>query len=111
MDTVARMTPAEFTERWPDHVDDARVVLLDVREPHELALAAVAGSLHIPMGQIPGRLNELDGGKTIVVMCHGGMRSMQVAAFLCQQGFSQVASLDGGIDAWSVTVDASIPRY
>jgi rhodanese-related sulfurtransferase len=105
------MTPAEFLERWPEYGEDPGVVLLDVREPHELDIAAVAGTAHIPMQHVPGRLGELDPSKTIVVMCHGGMRSMQVAAFLKQNGFERVVNLDGGIDAWSVTVDGTLPRY
>ena len=74
-------------------------------------MAAIEGALHIPMRQIPGRLDELDRELTIVVMCHGGMRSMQVAGFLAQQGYDSVINLDGGIDAWSQEVDSNIPRY
>jgi rhodanese-related sulfurtransferase len=111
MSSVSSMTPSEFRARWPEHgaVDD--VVLLDVREAHELALAAVSASVHIPMGQIPARLDEIDRDKTIVVMCHGGIRSMQVAGFLVQNGFDNVVNLDGGIDAWSREIDQSVPRY
>ena len=111
MASVKSMKPSEFSERWPDHSSAQDVILLDVREPQELAAAAVVGTLDVPMGQIPGRLDELDRDKTIVVMCHGGMRSMQVAAFLMQNGFDDVVNLDGGIDAWSREVDPQIPRY
>ena len=111
MSGVSSMTPLEFRVRWPQHEGAGDVTLLDVREPHEIAVAAVADTVNIPMAQIPGRLDELDRDKTIVVMCHGGIRSMQVAGFLAHQGFTSVVNLDGGIDAWSREVDSDIPRY
>jgi rhodanese-related sulfurtransferase len=86
-------------------------VLLDVREPEEVALVRIAGAVHIPMGDIPGRLHELDPDAAIVVYCHHGIRSANVAAFLMQRDFTSVANLSGGIDAWSLTVDPSLPRY
>ena len=85
-------------------------VLLDVREPWEYAQAHVEGSLHIPMGEIPGRLEELNSGRTYVVICHHGGRSQQVAQFLGAHGF-EVANLAGGIDAWAATLDPRLPRY
>jgi len=111
MASVSSLTPSDFSARWPDHVTADDVMLLDVREPHEIAAAAVSGTIDIPMRQIPERLAEINADKTIVVMCHGGVRSMQVAAFLAQSGFENVVNLDGGIDAWSREVDSSIPRY
>jgi len=87
------------------------VVLLDVREPEELRLARLPGALHIPMGEVAGRLHELDPDAEIVVFCHHGMRSASVAQFLAQRDFAHVANLVGGIDAWSVLVDPSVPRY
>ena len=86
-------------------------VLLDVREPWEYADVHVEGSLHIPMGQIPDRLGELNSAHTYVVMCHHGRRSQQVANFLESKGFSQVSNLAGGIDAWAATLDPRLPRY
>ncbi len=91
--------------------DAAKVVLLDVREDAELSLAAIDGAVHIPMGQIPARIGELDPEQTIVVMCHSGGRSAQVATYLGQQGFASVFNLDGGIQAWSRSVDPTIPEY
>lgn len=105
------MTPREFCDRWPRFGSSEEVLLLDVREPHELALASVGGTTNIPMAEVPGRLDELDRHKTIVVMCHSGVRSMQVAGYLIRQGFGQVVNLDGGIDAWSREVDSKIPTY
>jgi rhodanese-related sulfurtransferase len=90
----------------------AATVLLDVREPWELATAQIAGSKSIPMGEIPARaFQELDPEAHIVTVCHAGVRSLNVAVWLRNQGFEQVQSLSGGIDGWSREVDASVPRY
>lgn len=90
-------------------------LLLDVREPWEVQLAAIripgAASLHLPMGQIPQRLRELDPAQPILCICHHGMRSAQVVAFLERAGFESVYNLAGGIDAWSAKVDPGVPRY
>jgi adenylyltransferase/sulfurtransferase len=87
------------------------MVLLDVREPHELAIASVPGILHIPMGEVPERLSELDPGQEIVVLCRSGGRSLQVARFLEARGYANVANLTGGILAWGRDVDPSLPAY
>jgi len=71
----------------------------------------IAGAIHIPMDEIPGRMRELDPRADIVVVCHHGIRSASVAAFLRQHDFSSVANLSGGIDAWALAVDPSLPRY
>nr|WP_316644384.1 rhodanese-like domain-containing protein [uncultured Roseateles sp.] len=93
----------------------AGTVLLDVREPWEVALASIridgARWLSIPMGQIPQRLDELDPSQPVVCYCHHGMRSLQVVAFLQRQGFDSVYNLAGGIEAWSVQMDPAVPRY
>lgn len=86
-------------------------ILLDVRQPEELELAAVRGALHIPMGEIPHRLSDVPSDTTIAVLCHHGMRSMQVARFLERNGYADVINVTGGIAAWSDSVDASIPHY
>ena len=90
-------------------------LLLDVREAWEVELAPVrvAGwpALHIPMGEIPARLAELDPARPVICICHHGMRSAQVVAFLERQGFAAVYNLAGGSDAWSEQVDAGVPRY
>jgi len=87
------------------------VVILDVREPFEIALAPFPGAMHIPMGDIPSRLSELDPDRETVVVCHHGVRSAQVAMYLAQMGFERVLNLAGGIDAWSEDADPSTPRY
>jgi rhodanese-related sulfurtransferase len=86
--------------------------LLDVREPWEFDVARIAGSKHIPMGDVPARFQqELDPEDSIVVVCHHGVRSMNVTAWLRQQGFEKVQSLRGGIDRWSREIDPSVPVY
>lgn len=87
------------------------LALLDVRQSEELELACVQGALHIPMAEIPARFKELNPAAPIAVLCHHGGRSAQVAMFLERNGFTDVINVAGGIDAWSQTVDPSIPRY
>lgn len=88
-----------------------KLFLLDVREPWEYAICHIAGSVNVPMGEIPGRLVELDPSETTIVICHHGFRSMNVAMFLANQGFDDITNLDGGIAAWAADVDTSMPRY
>jgi rhodanese-related sulfurtransferase len=87
------------------------LVLLDVREPDEIATAALPGATLIPMGEIPARLGELPPQEPIVVMCHAGSRSARVAQYLNDNGYPNAVNLAGGIDAWSVAIDPSVPRY
>jgi rhodanese-related sulfurtransferase len=85
--------------------------LLDVRELWETEIASVPTATHIPMSEVPLRLDELDSLRPTAVLCHGGRRSAQVAALLVQSGFVNVVNIAGGIDAWSQEVDPTIPRY
>lgn len=86
--------------------------LLDVREPWEFQAARIDGSLHMPMGEVPSRAHqELDPDAHTVVVCHHGVRSLNVTHWLRQQGFEKVQSMRGGIDAWSRQVDAKVPTY
>ena len=87
------------------------VFVLDVREPQEIEIAPFPGATHIPMGDIPSRLTELDPDRETIVVCHHGVRSAQVAMYLSRMGFERVLNLTGGIDAWSEDVDPSTPRY
>ena len=105
---VQTLSVSEF-KAWRD--DNKAYVLLDVREDGEVAYANIEGHTHIAMNLIPLRHNELPDDKPIVVYCHHGMRSMQVALFLEHAGFSDVYNLSGGIEAWSVQIDPSVPRY
>jgi rhodanese-related sulfurtransferase len=85
--------------------------LLDVREPWEVALAAIPGSLAIPMHELPSRLKELDAASEIIVMCKAGSRSQRAAEFLAARGYGKVSNLQGGIDAWSRDIDPDVPEY
>jgi rhodanese-related sulfurtransferase len=111
MPGVPELSPSEFVSRWPGYAAGGDVVLLDVREPAELATAAVAGAVHIPMREVPTRLDELPRDKPLIVMCHSGGRSGRVAQYLQDFGFSNVFNLKGGIDAWSTQIDSHVPRY
>lgn len=112
---IDQVRPADL-QAWFAQQSDAAPVLLDVREPWELQTASVNPEgytlLAIPMHEIPARLAELDADQQrIACLCHHGARSQQVALFLQHHGFEQVANVAGGIDAWSLTVDAAVPRY
>jgi rhodanese-related sulfurtransferase len=87
-------------------------LLLDVREPWEFETAKISGAKLMPMGDVPSRAHqELDPEGHIVVLCHHGVRSMSVTVWLRQQGFENVQSMRGGIDAWSRQVDPNVPMY
>ncbi|WP_298830489.1 rhodanese-like domain-containing protein [uncultured Piscinibacter sp.] len=95
--------------------DAVEPLLLDVREPWELQRAVIqldgVTTLNLPMGQIPQRLDELDPAQPILCICHHGVRSAQVVAFLERAGFESVYNIAGGIDAWSASIDPAVPRY
>jgi len=86
-------------------------VILDVREPGELAICRIESALHIPMSQVPSRLPELPADGPLVVMCHHGMRSQRVVDYLRAAGHDNAINLDGGIDAWAAEIDPSVGRY
>ena len=92
---------------------DARPVLLDCRTHAERELARIEGSLHLPISELEGRLGELRVHEecAIVVYCHHGVRSLAVTVALRQAGFDDVRSLAGGIEKWSIHIDATVPRY
>ena len=96
---------------WLGAKERAKPLLLDVREGWEFQTCAIAGSRHLPMGEIAARKDELDADADIVVICHHGGRSMQVAMFLEKNGFAKVHNLAGGVDSWARTVEPSMPVY
>src|SRR5262245_49106448 len=103
--------PAQDAAKRLASAKPGEFVLLDCRDAKELVIVRIAGATHIPMAEIPARLNELDPEAEIVVFCHHGARSQKVAAFLLQQDFGDVKSLRGGIDAWAAEVDPRLARY
>ena len=88
-----------------------KLVLLDVRDPWEFEICKLNGSLNIPMNEIAGKTQELDPDARTIVICHFGMRSMEVGNFLESSGFRDIVNLDGGLDAWAEQVDQDMPRY
>ena len=112
--SIAQVRPAEF-DTWRSTSGVPQPVVLDVREPWETQTAAVRpigfSLVSIPMNEIPARLAELDADTPIACLCHHGARSQRVAAFLAQNGFEKVVNIAGGIDAWAMEYDASVPRY
>jgi rhodanese-related sulfurtransferase len=91
--------------------EGTRPVLLDVREPHEFRYCHIQGSINMPMSEVFLSRAELQPQAETVVICHHGLRSAQVANFLEAHGFSSVYNLDGGVAAWAVNVDRSMPTY
>jgi len=88
------------------------IVVLDCRESWEFDIAKIEGSVHIPMNDIPSRFQqELDPEKHAVVVCHHGVRSYNVTAWLRRQGYEKVQSLAGGIDRWARQIDSRVPVY
>lgn len=96
---------------WLADESRPRPFLLDVREGWEYDTCHIEGSTLMPMQTIPARIDDLDEEAEIVCICHHGARSMQVAAFLERHGFAKVTNLTGGIHAWALQVDGTMPRY
>jgi rhodanese-related sulfurtransferase len=107
---MQQLRPQQLAE-WLADDSRRKPVLLDVREPWEVALCKLPGSLNIPMHLVPLRSNELKPEDEIVLICHHGRRSMQVGMFLERQGFSSLINLTGGVNAWADEVDPNLPRY
>ncbi|MDR3687940.1 MAG: rhodanese-like domain-containing protein [Fimbriimonas sp.] len=85
--------------------------VIDVREAHELEIASLKGAIHIPLGQVPEKVGDLNKDGNYVIMCRGGTRSAQAATYMLQQGFTHVRNLTSGINGWARTVDPSMSEY
>ena len=106
---MPEMTATELKQRL-DNGDEIQIV--DVREAHEVAIAKIPNSLHIPLGQIVNRMSEIDPNRETVVHCKMGGRSARAIMALKQSGFTgNLINLKGGITAWSNEVDPSVPKY
>ena len=106
---MQNITVSELKERLEQPYN--KPLLLDVREPWEFAICHIAGSRLIPMREIANAINNLDSEQEIVVVCHTGVRSLQVCYFLQHEGFSNVKNLTGGVHAWASTIDPQMPTY
>src|SRR3989440_3151185 len=104
----AEITAQDLKTEWDR---SANLLVIDVREPHEYEIAHIDGAVLIPLSELPTRLGELDGHREIVTHCHHGAGRLKALEILQAAGFSKVRSLRGGIDAWAVNVDPSLPRY
>lgn len=102
---------AQQVAEWLADPSREKPVLLDVREPWEFQTCHITGSVLIPMQSVPARQIELDPEEPVVCICHHGMRSAAVAAFLEKNGFTQVINMTGGVDAWAKQVDPTMPKY
>ena len=107
---LVQITPAALKQRLDDKSRPAPV-LLDVREPWEVEICSIPQSMNIPMNTVPDRAAELDPAAEIVVICHHGGRSQQVALFLERQGFGNLHNLAGGVHGWALSVDPDMPTY
>ena len=102
------ITPQELQQRQERNEE---LVILDVREPWERETASIAHSQHIPMADIPARVQELDPEQHIVVYCHHGVRSLSVTDWLRKQGYEKAQSMSGGIERWAREIDPGVARY
>lgn len=102
------ISPLELKQRQERNEE---LTVVDVREPWERQTAAITPSQHIPMAEIPLRVQELDPEHHIVVYCHHGVRSLSVTDWLRKQGYHKAQSMSGGIDQWSLQIDPKVPRY
>jgi rhodanese-related sulfurtransferase len=105
------LTPKALAELLARTPEAERPLLLDVREAWELAICRIEGARHIPMGQIPAAIQQLDPERPVVCICHHGIRSYQVARFLEHQGLTRVINLEGGVAAWARDVDPAMATY
>jgi len=105
---VASVIPVELSHEMKQ---GRKVMLLDVREPHEWEIVHLEGAKLIPLRDLPERVNELDTADEIVAYCHTGARSARATDFLRSLGYKKVRNLEGGVEAWSMEVDHTLPRY
>ena len=105
---IKKIEVTQLNEKFKNNED---FILLDVRKIEEVLFSKIEKSIHIPMNEIPDRLNELDENKEIIVQCKSGKRSAKVCEYLLNQNFTQVKNLEGGIIAWSKQIDTSIQVY
>ncbi len=107
---MQQLRPSELAE-WLADAGKQAPQLIDVREPWETAICSIEGSKAMPMREVGARADELDRTQPVVVICHHGLRSWRVGAWLAEQGFTGVFNLQGGVAAWADQVDPAMARY
>jgi rhodanese-related sulfurtransferase len=107
---IPQLAPAELAA-WRADGARAAPVVVDVREPWEVAHCRIDGSISIPLAQLPTHLAELPIDAPLVIVCHHGSRSQHAAMFLAQRGYANVHNLSGGIEAWAIDVEPGMRRY
>ena len=105
---LPRVSPEDYARR---RSAGEAGVLLDVRDPHERAIAGIPGARPIALAELPARLHELDTAVPVTLCCHRGERSVEAYLLLYRAGFRRLEILDGGVDAWAERVDSAMPRY
>ncbi len=105
--TMQRMVATELYS----YLQNSEPLLIDVREPWEFEICQLTGSINVPMEQIPGQLEMIRESQECVIICHHGVRSMNVIQFLLQQKIQHLINLDGGVDAWAREVDVNMSVY
>ncbi len=113
MNNMSDQTPLEISVQHLSALRESKdpMTILDVREPQELAICKIDGSLDIPMQSVPANLDKLDKDTLLVIVCHSGMRSMQVTQWLRHNGFHHATNLMGGIDSWAREIDTNMAKY
>jgi rhodanese-related sulfurtransferase len=107
---IPQLAPADLV-RWREDASREPPLLVDVREPWEFEHCRIDGSVLIPLGELSRRLDEVPGGRSLVMVCHTGRRSQHAAMFLAQAGFADVHNLAGGVEGWAVEVEPAMKRY
>jgi rhodanese-related sulfurtransferase len=107
---IPQLAPADLV-RWREDASREPPLLVDVREPWEFEHCRIDGSVLIPLGELSRRLDEVPGGRALVMVCHTGRRSQHAAMFLAQAGFADVHNLAGGVEGWAVEVEPAMKRY
>lgn len=107
---MRQISPAQLAD-WLADPSRTAPLLLDVRQPWEFDTCHIAGARLMPMNSVPEQLVQLDPAAPLVCICHHGARSLQVAAFLEQRGFTDITNLDGGMHAWAQQVDPTMATY